>query len=166
MARAPRGLPVPLQGFAPVTQRATGLARGATSVLAAIAFDQPVAVVDGNIERVIARLFAIDTPLPAAKKAIATRQQAMTPEARAGDYAQAMMDLGAAICTPKTPACALCPLVEGCAAHASGEEDEGRIRGVGVSAGGCVRADKRRDPRDLHAAADEPPRCKRSFFWG
>jgi A/G-specific adenine glycosylase len=100
-----------------------GIGDYTAAAVAAIAFDRPVAVVDGNIERVIARLFAIDTPLPAAKKAIGTRQQAMTPEARAGDYAQALMDLGAAICTPKKPACALCPLVEGCAAHARDEED-------------------------------------------
>ena len=100
-----------------------GIGDYTAAAIAAIAFDQPVAVVDGNIERVIARLFAIDTPLPAAKKAIRARQQEMTPEQRAGDYAQAMMDLGAAICTPKTPACALCPLTAACVAHARNEEE-------------------------------------------
>ncbi len=100
-----------------------GIGDYTAAAVAAIAFDEPVAVVDGNIERVIARLFAIDTPLPAAKKEIRARQQEMTPQARAGDYAQAMMDLGAAICTPKRPACALCPLAEACVAHARGEEE-------------------------------------------
>ncbi len=71
----------------------------------------------------IARLFAIETPLPAAKKEIRTIQQRLTPARRAGDYAQAMMDLGAAICTPKRPACALCPLNDDCAAHAAGSEE-------------------------------------------
>ena len=86
-----------------------GIGDYTAAAIAAIAFDEPVAVVDGNIERVIARLFAIDTPLPAAKKDIRARQQAMTPRERAGDYAQAMMDLGAAICTPKKPACVALP---------------------------------------------------------
>ena len=87
-----------------------GIGDYTAAAIAAIAFDETVAVIDGNIERVIARLIAIDTPLPAAKKEIRARQQVLTPETRAGDYAQAMMDLGAAICTPKKPACALCPL--------------------------------------------------------
>ncbi len=100
-----------------------GIGDYTAAAIAAIAFDEAVAVVDGNIERVIARLFAIDTPLPAAKKDIRARQQEMTPEQRAGDYAQAMMDLGAAICTPKRPACALCPLIEPCVAHAHGSEE-------------------------------------------
>ncbi len=100
-----------------------GIGDYTAAAVAAIAFDEPVAVIDGNIERVIARLHAIDTPLPAAKKDIRARQQALTPQARAGDYAQAMMDLGAAICTPKKPACALCPLASECVAHARGEEE-------------------------------------------
>jgi A/G-specific adenine glycosylase len=85
-----------------------GIGDYTAAAVAAIAFDEPVAVIDGNIERVIARLFAIDTPLPAAKKDVRARQLEMMPERRAGDYAQAMMYLGAAICTPK--AAALCPL--------------------------------------------------------
>jgi A/G-specific adenine glycosylase len=105
-----------------------GIGDYTAAAIAAIAFDEPVAVVDGNIERVIARLFAIDTPLPAAKKAIRTRQQALTPERRAGDYAQALMDLGAAICTPTKPTCALCPLNATCDAHARGEEEAYPVR--------------------------------------
>jgi A/G-specific adenine glycosylase len=97
-----------------------GIGDYTAAAIAAIAFDEAVAVVDGNIERVIARLFAIDTPLPAAKKPIRDRQTELTPENRAGDYAQAMMDLGAAICTPKRPACALCPLSEECVARVEG----------------------------------------------
>ncbi len=100
-----------------------GIGDYTAAAIAAIAFDERIAVVDGNIERVIARLFAIDTPLPAAKKDIRARQQEMTPRERAGDYAQAMMDLGAALCTPKKPACALCPLSADCVAHARGDEE-------------------------------------------
>jgi A/G-specific adenine glycosylase len=105
-----------------------GIGDYTAAAVAAIAFDEKVAVIDGNIERVIARLYAIDTPLPAAKKAIRARQQEMTPERRAGDYAQAMMDLGAAICTPKTPACALCPLAGDCVAHRQGDEERYPVR--------------------------------------
>ena len=100
-----------------------GIGDYTAAAIAAIAFDQPAAVVDGNIERVIARLFAIETPMPAGKKDIRARQASLTPQERAGDYAQAMMDLGAAICTPKAPACALCPLTEGCLARARGEQE-------------------------------------------
>jgi A/G-specific adenine glycosylase len=71
--------------------------------------------VDGNIERVIARLYAVETPLPAAKPEINRLARGLTPQKRAGDFAQAMMDLGATICTPKTPACALCPWNDACA---------------------------------------------------
>ena len=100
-----------------------GIGDYTAAAIAAIAFDEPAAVVDGNVERVVARLFAIDTPLPAAKKAIRTLQAELTPAVRAGDYAQAMMDLGAGICTPRRPACALCPLNDNCVAHARGEEE-------------------------------------------
>ena len=101
-----------------------GIGDYTAAAIAAIAFDEPAAVVDGNIERVIARLFAIDTPLPAAKKIIRERQAEMTPARRAGDYAQAMMDLGAAICTPKKPPCSLCPLSEPCVARADGRQED------------------------------------------
>jgi A/G-specific adenine glycosylase len=100
-----------------------GIGDYTAAAIAAIAFDEPVAVVDGNIERVIARLFAISTPLPAAKRDIRTRQAGLTPEARAGDYAQAMMDLGATLCTPKRPACSLCPLAEPCLARRDGDPE-------------------------------------------
>lgn len=90
------------------------------AAIAAIAFDRPAAVVDGNVERVVARLEAIDTPLPAAKPMIRRYVAAMVPGKRAGDFAQAMMDLGATICTPRRPSCILCPLTETCAARARG----------------------------------------------
>jgi A/G-specific adenine glycosylase len=77
---------------------------------------------------VVARLFAIDTPLPEAKRPIRERQAEMTPRRRAGDYAQAMMDLGAAICTPKRPACSLCPFVDACVAHRAGSEEAFPVR--------------------------------------
>ncbi|MFZ1989020.1 MAG: NUDIX domain-containing protein, partial [Alphaproteobacteria bacterium] len=77
-------------------------------------------VVDGNVERVIARLFAVQTPLPDAKAEIKSLTASLVPEVRAGDFAQAMMDLGATICTPKRPACVLCPWTEQCLARREG----------------------------------------------
>jgi A/G-specific adenine glycosylase len=105
-----------------------GIGEYTAAAIAAIAFDAPAAVVDANIERVIARLYAIREPLPAAKKAIRARQAELTPQVRAGDYAQAMMDLGAAICTPKKPACVLCPIAEECAARAQGRQEDYPVR--------------------------------------
>ncbi len=92
--------------------------------LAAIAFDVPAAVMDGNVERVIARLFDDPTPLPAAKSAFAARAATMTPSHRPGDYAQAIMDLGATICTPRSPACGICPWAAPCRARAAGTAAE------------------------------------------
>lgn len=93
------------------------------AAIAAIAFDRPAAVVDGNIERVVTRLFSIATPLPRAKAEIRARVEAMTPAARPGDFAQAMMDLGATVCTPRRPKCMLCPLIEACSALDSGDPE-------------------------------------------
>jgi A/G-specific adenine glycosylase len=100
-----------------------GIGDYTAAAIAAIAFDVPAAPVDGNVERVIARLFAIAEPLPRAKEEIRRRAREITPESRAGDFAQAMMDLGATICTPKKPACVLCPWNEDCAAHARSEAE-------------------------------------------
>jgi A/G-specific adenine glycosylase len=100
-----------------------GIGGYTAAAIAAIAFDEPAAVVDGNVERVIARLFALATPLPAAKPEIRAIQARLTPSERPGDYAQAMMDLGASLCTPKRPACSLCPLVDDCAAHRAGSAE-------------------------------------------
>lgn len=90
------------------------------AAVAAIAFDRPATVVDGNVERVMARLFAVETPLPAAKPELRARAATLTPERRPGDYAQAVMDLGATICTPRKPACAICPWAPPCRARAAG----------------------------------------------
>jgi A/G-specific adenine glycosylase len=98
-----------------------GIGAYTAAAIAAIAFDAPATPVDGNIERVIARLYAIETPLPAAKPEIFRLAQTLTPRRRAGDFAQAMMDLGATICTPKSPACAPCPWNASCAAYARGD---------------------------------------------
>lgn len=100
-----------------------GIGDYTSAAIAAIAFDRPTAVVDGNVERVVTRLDAIATPLPAAKPAIKARVAALLDPARPGDFAQAMMDLGATICTPKKPACALCPLRPWCAAAKAGSQE-------------------------------------------
>ena len=89
--------------------------------IAAIAFDRPHAAIDGNAERVMARLYAIETPLPAAKPLISGKAQALVPKQRAGDFAQALMDLGATICTPRTANCHICPWTDNC---------EGKKRGI------------------------------------
>ncbi|MHA1559503.1 MAG: A/G-specific adenine glycosylase [Alphaproteobacteria bacterium] len=102
-------------------RRLPGIGDYTAAAIAAIVYDEPSPVVDGNIERVIARLFVIAEPLPAAKSTIRARQAALTPSTRAGDYAQAMMDLGATICTPKRPACGLCPIDQACLAKAQGD---------------------------------------------
>jgi A/G-specific adenine glycosylase len=98
-----------------------GIGAYTAAAIAAIAYDAPATPVDGNIERVIARLYAIETPLPAAKPEIFRLARALTPKHRAGDFAQGLMDLGATLCTPKRPACALCPWRENCVAHAQGD---------------------------------------------
>jgi A/G-specific adenine glycosylase len=98
-----------------------GIGDYTAAAIAAIAFNRKSAVLDGNVERVISRLHAIDTPLPAAKPEMRELVAAMTPADRPGDFAQAMMDLGATICTPRRPACALCPLNADC--RVLGRED-------------------------------------------
>ncbi|SMH41877.1 A/G-specific adenine glycosylase [Maritimibacter sp. HL-12] len=97
-----------------------GIGPYTAAAIAAIAFDRPEAVVDGNVERVMARLFRVETPLPTAKPELRDRAAEMTPRARPGDYAQAVMDLGATICTPKRPACGICPWQADCRARAAG----------------------------------------------
>lgn len=100
-----------------------GLGAYTAAAVAAIAFGRRAVVVDANVERVVARLFAIDTPLPAGRGAIREAADRITPDARAGDFAQAMMDLGATICTTKNPRCMLCALSAGCAAYRTGEPE-------------------------------------------
>jgi A/G-specific adenine glycosylase len=97
-----------------------GIGPYTASAIAAIAYDEPATVVDGNVERVMARLFAIETPLPQAKPELTRLAETLTPQLRPGDHAQAVMDLGATICTPSSPACGICPLLAECDARASG----------------------------------------------
>lgn len=97
-----------------------GIGAYTASAIAAIAFDRAATVVDGNVERVVARLFAIETQMPKAKPSIKQAAAQLTPNARPGDFAQAMMDLGATLCTPKRPACALCPLMSECEGRKAG----------------------------------------------
>ncbi|MCB1441549.1 MAG: A/G-specific adenine glycosylase [Methyloceanibacter sp.] len=97
-----------------------GIGAYTSAAIAAIAFGRHAAPVDGNIERVIARLFAIETPLPAAKPEIKALAERLTPAKHPGDFAQGLMDLGASICTPRRPACGLCPLRSFCHGFVAG----------------------------------------------
>lgn len=101
-----------------------GIGPYTAAAISAIAFDRPEAVMDGNVERVMARLFDVETPLPEAKPELKTHAARLTPGARPGDYAQAVMDLGATICTPKSPVCGLCPLRAECRAQERGVAGE------------------------------------------
>jgi A/G-specific adenine glycosylase len=100
--------------------RLPGIGPYTAAAIASIAFGQRAVVVDGNVERVATRLLALETPLPEAKAAIKTFWASQTPQQRAGDFAQAAMDLGATLCAPRSPNCLLCPLRENCAASAAG----------------------------------------------
>jgi A/G-specific adenine glycosylase len=139
------------------------------AAIAAIAFDRPATVVDGNVERVVARLFAVEAEMPAAKPEIRRLAATLTPRERPGDFAQAMMDLGATICTPKKPACGLCPWAGSCRARIEGSPEiyprrapkaarptrEG-IAFVAVRADGAVLL-RRRPPKGLLGGMSEPP---------
>lgn len=98
------------------------------AAIAAIAFDQPANVVDGNIERVMARLFCEDTPLPRAKAKLTEYAQKFVTNVRPGDWAQALMDLGATVCTPRAPRCAACPIAAYCAAFQRGIPEKYPVR--------------------------------------
>jgi A/G-specific adenine glycosylase len=101
-----------------------GIGEYTAAAIAAIAFDRRGAAVDGNVERVVARLFAVQKPLPAAKRRIRALATALVPDQRAGDFTQALMDLGATICTPRRPRCVLCPWRSCCAAVATGQAED------------------------------------------
>ncbi|MCC0806027.1 A/G-specific adenine glycosylase [Methylobacterium sp. W2] len=100
-----------------------GIGAYTAGAIAAIAFDRQEAAVDGNVERVVTRLFAIETPIPAARPEIRRLTQSLVPAQRPGDFAQSLMDLGSTICTPKRPACALCPWMAPCEARALGLQE-------------------------------------------
>jgi A/G-specific adenine glycosylase len=146
-----------------------GIGGYTAAAIAAIAFDAPAIPVDGNAERVIARLYAVETPLPAAKPELARLALLFKLQRRAGDFAQALMDLGATICTPKKPACSLCPWNDSCAAHARGETEafprrtpkrEGALRRgaafVARRSDGCLLV-RTRPPRGLLGGMTEVP---------
>src|SRR6478672_8420224 len=97
-----------------------GLGPYTAAAVAAIAFDRPTNVVDGNVERVMARLFAVETPLPDAKPELKMLAAGLVRDDRPGDWAQALMDLGATVCRPKSPLCDRCPVTEFCAGLATG----------------------------------------------
>jgi len=146
-----------------------GIGTYTAAAVASIAFNRPAAVVDGNVERVVSRLHAIATPLPAAKAGIRAYVEAMLPPDRPGDFAQAMMDLGATLCSPRRPKCMLCPVNGDCAALAEGEperypvkaakKERPRRRGaafVAVRGDGAVLL-RKRPAAGLLAAMAEPP---------
>jgi A/G-specific adenine glycosylase len=146
-----------------------GIGAYTSAAIAAIAFDEPAAVVDGNVERVFTRLFAIETPLPAAKTIVRERVAAVVPTDRPGEFAEATMDLGATICTPKRPACGLCPWTQACRARAAGTQELYPVKAaktarpvrrgaafVAVRADGAVLV-RRREPRGLLGGMTEVP---------
>jgi A/G-specific adenine glycosylase len=146
-----------------------GIGAYTAAAVAAIAFDRRASPVDGNVERVVARLHAVAQPLPSAKPVIRGLAEALTPPTRPGDFAQAMMDLGATICTPKQPACILCPWHGSCAARLGGNPEpfphrapkaEGKLRRGAAFV--VLRADghmvlRTRPPRGLLGGMTEVP---------
>jgi A/G-specific adenine glycosylase len=100
-----------------------GVGAYTAAAVAAIAFDRPANVVDGNVERVVARLFAVETPMPAAKPELKRLAGTLIADDRPGDWAQALMDLGSTICRPKSPLCLMCPIGDHCAGRATGQPD-------------------------------------------
>jgi A/G-specific adenine glycosylase len=100
-----------------------GIGDYTAAAVGSIAFDASAVPVDGNVERVVTRLFAVDEALPAAKPLIKKLATSLLPPQRSGDFAQALMDLGATICSPKKPACALCPWSDACVSRARGDQE-------------------------------------------
>lgn len=165
--------------------RLPGIGAYTAAAIAAIAFGRPAAAVDGNVERVIARLHAIDQPAPSLKSRVRGALQPIVPNDCPGEFAEALMDLGATICTPKTPACALCPWSEPCIARQNGRQTELPVKAPrkdrpqrhGVAfvlrrADGAILL-RRRPPRGLLGGMSEvpgtewrdrpPPRLERPF---
>ncbi|MYZ48577.1 A/G-specific adenine glycosylase [Propylenella binzhouense] len=146
-----------------------GIGGYTSAAIAAIAFAEPVPVVDGNVERVMSRIHAVARPLPAAKAEIRDRLAPLVPADRPGEFAEALMDLGATICTPKRPACALCPWQDGCAAFAAGLQESFPVKApkparpvrhglayVAVRSDGAVLL-RRRPPKGLLGGMAEVP---------
>jgi A/G-specific adenine glycosylase len=146
-----------------------GIGDYTAAAVAAIAFDGAAVPVDGNVERVVSRLFAVEQQLPAAKPAIKRLATSLLPARRAGDFAQALMDLGASLCSPKRPACALCPWNAACVARVLGRQEEfprkaakreGKLRRgaafVALRADGCVLL-RQRPEKGLLGSMTEVP---------
>jgi A/G-specific adenine glycosylase len=146
-----------------------GVGAYTAAAIAAIAFDRNATPVDGNVERVVTRLFAVEQALPNAKPAIRALAGGLAPASRPGDFAQAMMDLGATVCTPKAPSCGRCPFAGSCTAHARGDAEtfprkkkkaEGLLRRgaafVALRADGCVLV-RRRAAKGLLGGMTEVP---------
>ncbi len=123
-----------------------GIGAYTAAAVAAIAFDERASPVDGNIERVVARLHAVEDELPPANPRIRALAEQLTPPRRAGDFAQGMMDLGATICTPKKPACVLCPWTEPCVARARGDQESFPAQGREEDRRAAPRRGLHRDP--------------------
>ena len=154
-----------------------GIGDYTAAAIAAIAFDIGAVPVDGNVERVVSRLFAVEEELPATKPRIKQLATSLLAGERAGDFAQALMDLGATICSPKRPACALCPWVRSCAAHLRGDQEtfprkapkrEGQLRRgaayVAVRADGRVLLRQRPDKGLLASMMEVPGSAWASDF--
>jgi A/G-specific adenine glycosylase len=146
-----------------------GIGSYTAAAIAAIAFGARTAAVDGNVERVVTRLFALEQELPAGKPHIRKLAAGLVPPRRSGDFAQAMMDLGATVCTPKRPACAICPWMKACKARRRGDQAtfprrarkrEGLLRRgaafVALRADGCVLM-RSRPPKGLLGGMTEVP---------
>jgi A/G-specific adenine glycosylase len=145
-----------------------GVGSYTSGAISAIAYDEKQAAMDANAERVIARLYAVETPMPKAKVALHAYCQALVPD-RAGDFAQALMDLGSAICTPKRPGCPQCPWTDDCAARQRGIQEQLPVKApkmarplkrgaafVAIDRTGAVLLVKRPD-KGLLASMLEPP---------
>jgi A/G-specific adenine glycosylase len=147
-----------------------GIGAYTAGAIAAIAFDRAEAAVDGNVERVLSRAYAVEAPLPGSRPEIRRLTQGLVPEDRPGDFAQALMDLGATICTPKRPACALCPWMPPCRARALGTQEtfprkiktaKGSLRRgavfVAIRSGDEAVLLRTRPPEGLLGTMAEPP---------
>lgn len=128
LLKCARRVSIELAGHFPDTEkdliRLPGIGPYTAAAIAAIVFDRPATVVDGNVERVMARFFQVTELLPAAKPNLKRLAATLTPQQRPGDYAQAVMDLGATICTPKSPTCGICPCRDSCKARIAGLQND------------------------------------------
>jgi A/G-specific adenine glycosylase len=150
-----------------------GIGPYTAAAIAAIAFGRPALVVDGNVERVVTRLFRLETLMPAAKPLVRQKLAQFSPTDRPGEFAEAMMDLGATICTPTKPACALCPWRTSCAAAKAGDPERFPVKPaksdrptrdgvayVAIRSDGAVLL-RRRPPKGLLGGMSEVP----NFGW-